>query len=74
MHSSSFTPVKWPRLGLSRELPRPGAETSEDTELETRLWPAAEKSETDGEAGAEVLMVNGESGWRAIVGSLASDD
>lgn len=34
--------------------------TKDETELETRLWPAVEKSEMAGEAGAEVLMDNGE--------------
>jgi hypothetical protein len=46
------------------EFPRPGAETREETELETRLWPAAEKREMAGDAGEEVLIVKGECGWR----------
>jgi hypothetical protein len=45
------------------ESPRPGAETSEETELETRLCPV-EKKEMAGDAGAEVLIVRGECGWR----------
>jgi hypothetical protein len=44
-------------------------ETSEETELETRLCPVAENRETAGDAGAEVLMVNGDMGWRNIESS-----
>lgn len=46
------------------EFPRPGAETRDETELEMRVWPVAEKSDKAGEAGAEVLRVKGESGRR----------
>jgi hypothetical protein len=54
------------------EFPKPGAETSEETELETRLWPVAENKDTAGDTGAEVLIVKGEWGWRAIESSRLS--
>lgn len=56
------------------EFPKPVEETREETELETRLWPwaAAEKREMAGEAGAEVLRLNGESGLVSIRESGAS--
>jgi hypothetical protein len=54
-----LTPVKWLLLGLSIEFPKGPEETREDTELETRLWPGAEKRDMAGEAGAEVLTVIG---------------
>jgi hypothetical protein len=44
-------------------------ETSDETELETRLCPVAENKETAGDAGAEVLIVNGDMGWRDISSS-----
>lgn len=51
-------------------------DTREETELETRLWPwpAAEKREIAGEAGAEVLRLNGESGLVSIGESGASSE
>lgn len=51
------------------ELPRPEDETSEDTELETRLWPVAEKRERAGDAGAEVLTVRGDCGRQGDAGA-----
>jgi hypothetical protein len=58
------------------EFPRPVDETREETELETRLWPwaAAEKREMAGEAGAEVLRLNGESGLERTGESRASSE
>lgn len=56
---SSLTPVKWFLLGLSMEFPKGPDETSEDMELETRLWPDAENRDTAGDAGAEVLTFSG---------------
>lgn len=41
-------------------MPRP----NEDTELDMRLWPVAEKRETAGDAGADELTVNGDWGGR----------
>jgi len=46
------------------ELPRP--ETSEETELEMRVWPATEKREMAGDAGADELTVSGDCGGRGI--------
>lgn len=65
-----MTPDKWVRLGLSIELPRP--ETSEETELEMRVWPVAEKREIAGDAGADESMVSGDCGRRVIVGAEES--
>jgi hypothetical protein len=64
VQSSSFTPVKCVRLGLSIEFPRPVDGTREETELETRLWPAVENNERAGEAGADVFTINGDWGRR----------
>lgn len=48
---------------MSMEFPWPGDETSDDAELETRVWPLAENKETAGETGVEA--VNGDwGGWR----------
>jgi hypothetical protein len=60
-----LTPDNWVRLGLSIELPTP--ETSEETELERRVWPVAEKREIAGDAGADESTVSGDCGRRGIV-------
>jgi hypothetical protein len=56
--SSSLTPVKGFREGISMELPWPGVDTSEDAELEKRVWPFAENKDTAGETGVDA--VNGD--------------
>lgn len=60
MGSSSLTPVSWAFEGLSTERPRAEEETKEETELERRVWPLAEKRETVGDTGAEELTVRGD--------------
>lgn len=67
MHSSSLTPAKGFRPGLSIEFLKPGAETSDETELDTRLCPVTEKREIAGDAGSEVLIVKGEWGMSSLV-------
>jgi hypothetical protein len=57
---SSFTPVKGFRDVISIELLWPGEETKEDTELEKRVCPLAEKRETAGETGVDDVVVNGD--------------
>lgn len=42
------------------EFPWPGDETKEDTELEKRVWPLAENSETAGETGVDEVVVIGD--------------
>ena len=47
------------------ELPCPGDETRDETELEKRVWPLAEKRDTAGETGVEeVVVVQGDGGRR----------
>lgn len=42
------------------EFPLPEDDTSEETELEKRVWPFPEKRETAGETGAEEWTVKGD--------------
>lgn len=48
------------------EFLNPGAETSDETELDTRLCPVTEKREIAGDAGSEVLIVKGEWGISSV--------
>lgn len=46
------------------EVPCPGNDTNDETELEKRVWPLAEKRDTAGETGVEEVVVKGDWGWR----------
>lgn len=41
-------------------MPKPLEETSDETELDRRVWPVAEKRDRAGEAGADEFRVRGD--------------
>lgn len=47
---------------LSMDMPMAGDEIDEDTELENLVWPFAEKRETAGDTGADVVTDNEDCG------------
>jgi hypothetical protein len=50
----------------SRDMPMPGEEINEEAELEYFVWVLAEKIETAGETGADVVTDNGDCGQGCV--------